>query len=749
MDQPSPQTVYLKDYTPAPFTIEKVDLHFDLGDDETIVTSRLTVERARVDEDLVLNGEALELLSISVDGEKLDPGRYVLEEDRLTIEGLRGRAELEIVTRIKPQENTALSGLYRSSGNFCTQCEAEGFRRITYYLDRPDVLSRFTTTIEADKASCPVLLSNGNLIASEDLDGGRHRAVWEDPFPKPAYLFALVAGDLADYADTFTTMSGREVALHIYTAAEDHDKCAHAMESLKKSMRWDEEVFGLEYDLDIYNIVAVSDFNMGAMENKSLNVFNTAYVLATPETATDLNFDGIESVIAHEYFHNWTGNRVTCRDWFQLSLKEGLTVFRDQQFSQDMQSAAVHRIEDVRALRARQLPEDAGPLAHPVRPDSYIEINNFYTSTVYEKGAEVIRMMHTLIGAENFRKGMDLYFERNDGTAATVEDFVSAMEDASGTDLTQFKTWYSQAGTPHLTVRGEHHPDTATYEMTVRQATAPTPGQPVKSPLHIPLSVGLLDGTGSSLPVMFEGENDGPATRVLDVRKEEQTFVFTGVEQKPVPSLLRGFSAPVILDAGYDRNDLAFLMANDPDEFARWEAGQQLAISVLLELVETHAGGGDLVLDDRLADAFAATLGDKALDPAFVALALTLPTQAHLAQQMDEVNVEGIEAAHRFVRAELGQRLNDMFRARYDALNDHAPYVFEAGAVGRRSLKNLCLSYLMRNPTPDVVALATDQFGRADNMTDEMAALSDDVLATAQRINLALGQEPAPGRGGR
>jgi aminopeptidase N len=661
---------------------------------------------------------------VKVDGHALGREDYTVTPASLIVPLIGHEAEIQIVTRLKPQENTQLSGLYQSSGNFCTQCEAEGFRRITYFLDRPDVLSRFTTTITADKTKYPVLLSNGNLVESGDLDGGRHQAVWEDPFLKPSYLFALVAGDLAHVEDHFVTCSGRDVTLRIYTVAEDSDKCAHAMESLKKSMKWDEDVFGLEYDLDIYNIVAVRDFNMGAMENKSLNVFNSAYVLATPETATDANFNAIESVIAHEYFHNWTGNRVTCRDWFQLSLKEGLTVFRDQQFSADMQSAAEQRIDDVKMLRARQFPEDAGPQAHPVRPESYIEINNFYTATVYEKGAEIIRMMQTIIGNDNFRKGMDLYFERHDGTAATVEDFVAAMQDASGIDLTQFTRWYGQAGTPHLEVRGAWNEGEQTYTLKVRQSAKPTPGQPEKRPLHIPLAIGLLGAGGRQLPLTFEGENDGPLSRVLDVKEPEQSFTFTGVGERPVPSLLRGFSAPVTLDAGYSREDLAFLLSNDSDEFARWEAGQTLATGLMLDLVTAYRQRQPMVLDPTFLTAFEAVLTSASLDPAFIALAITLPSQSYLAQQMAEIDVEAIEHVHQFVRAELSRRLGDRFLAIYHRLNDRQPYRFASDAVGRRSLKNASLFYLMANPSRETVALCRDQFFWADNMTDSLAALT-------------------------
>lgn len=724
MDQATPQTIHLSDYTPPAFSVDTVELRFELGEEDTLVRAHLALTR-EAPGPLVLDAEDLDLVSIKLDGRGLADSEFVLAENRLTIANVpEGSFGLETDVRCRPQDNTQLSGLYKSSGNFCTQCEAEGFRRITPYFDRPDMLSRFTVTIVGERARYPVLLSNGNLTDSGDLEDGKHFAVWEDPFPKPAYLFALVAGDLARVEDSFTTLSGRQVALHIYTAPEDSDKCGHAMESLKKAMAWDEEVFGLEYDLDIYNIVAVSDFNMGAMENKSLNVFNTVYVLATPETATDANFAGIEGVIAHEYFHNWTGNRVTCRDWFQLSLKEGLTVFRDQQFSADMGSAAVQRIEDVRMLRARQFPEDAGPLAHPVRPESYIEINNFYTATIYEKGAELIRMMHTLLGPEKFRKGMDLYFQRHDGQAVTCDDFAAAMEDASGVDLSQFKLWYSQAGTPHLTASGAYDPAAETFTLTLEQGTAPTPGQAEKKPLHLPIAIGLLDAAGNDLSLEMDGDDETPTTRVLSLTEDKQSFVFENLSQKPVPSVLRGFSAPAVLDAGLNREERAFLMARDGDAFNGWEASQQLSTDILLSLIDDHRASRDLQLDGIYSDAFSALLKESAADKQFVALAATLPSQAYLAQQMDEIDFEGIEAAHNFVRGHLSTALRGDFERLYRENGSNEPYAFTTEQVGRRSLKNLCLSYLMRVPDEASVEACYGQFMAADNMTDSMAALA-------------------------
>ncbi len=726
MDKAAPQITNLSDYQPYPFSIDQLDLMFDLGEADTIVTAKMKVSRLDHGQSMFLDGEDLELLSVRMDGLPVDETDYVLTATGLTLEGIDKGALLEIVTRVNPQDNTQLSGLYKSSGNFCTQCEAEGFRRITFYPDRPDVLSKFTVRIVAEKADYPVLLSNGNLTEEGAGQGTTHYVVWEDPFPKPAYLFALVAGNLAKLEDQFTTCSGREVALRIYSVQADSDKCRHAMDSLKKAMRWDEDVFGLEYDLDIYNIVAVSDFNMGAMENKSLNIFNTSCVLATPATATDTNFGAVESVVAHEYFHNWTGNRITCRDWFQLSLKEGLTVFRDQLFSADMGSSAVQRIEDVRMLRSRQFPEDAGPQAHPIRPDSYMEINNFYTATVYEKGAEVIRMIHTILGPEKFRAGMDQYVRDQDGRAATCDDFVAAMMAASGVDLDHFKTWYHQAGTPQIKFSADYDPARQTYTMTVEQSTDPTPGQPVKLPLHIPFTVGLLGADGRDMPLMMDGENAAPTTRVLDLTEHKQSFTFSGITEKPVPSLLRGFSAPVILNANYSREDLAFLMAHDSDAFSRWEAGQSLATEIMLELVEKHNSGNEMLLDARFVKAIRLTLeeSNSGLAKSFAALAVTLPTPSFLAQQMNVIDVDGIYQAHRFVRTELASQLGNLLWLIYNDNMSGEPFEFSAQAVGQRQLKNTALSYLVSSGSDTALRACLKQLHAADNMTDELAALS-------------------------
>jgi aminopeptidase N len=727
-DQAAPKTTRLADYKPTEFLIETVDLVFELGEEKTSVKSRLSVRRNPESTErtgtLSLDGEAIELVSVALDDEALGPNRYQLDGEALVLRELPDAFTLDIETRIEPQHNTELSGLYKSGGNFCTQCEAEGFRRITFFQDRPDVMARYTTTIVADKARYPVLLSNGNRVDAGESSGGKHWAKWDDPHPKPAYLFALVAGDLVALRDSFTTRSGREVALAIYVRRGDEDKCGHAMASLKASMRWDEEVYGLEYDLEMFNIVAVSDFNMGAMENKGLNIFNTKYVLAKPETATDVDYQGIEAVIAHEYFHNWTGDRVTCRDWFQLSLKEGLTVFRDQEFSADQNSRAVGRIGDVRMLRASQFPEDDGPLAHPVRPDSYIEINNFYTATVYNKGAEVVRMIHTLLGPQGFRKGMDLYFERHDNSAVTIEDFASAMQDASGIDLGQFKRWYWQAGTPVVTTSDHYDPETKRYTLTIRQETKPTPGQPKKAPFVIPLAMGLLDASGAELPTRLAGEAAAqPGTRVLQVTEAQQSFTFEDVPEAPVPSLLRGFSAPVKLE-GVSLERLKFLAAHDTDSFARWEAGQQVATRQLLALIAAWQRGDTLALDPDLVDSFRQALAGHAADPAFIAEFLTLPSENFLADQLPVVDVEAIHAARRFVRAGIGQALPAELAQAYESLTETGPYRPEAGAIGKRSLRNVCLAYLAAPGTEDGIARAKAQFDGGGNMTDVLAALA-------------------------
>ena len=729
-DMAPPQPVRLADYRPPAYLIDTVDLVFELGTADTRVKSRLGIRRnpavAERATALHLDGEALELVSLALDGEPLGANRYqLLPEGGLVLTDTPDAFTLDIETRIAPQSNTALSGLYTSGGNFCTQCEPEGFRRITYFIDRPDVMARYTTTITADKQRYPVLLANGNPVERGDIDARRHWAKWVDPHPKPSYLFALVAGDLVAVEDRFTTRSGKEVALAIWVRRGDEDKCGHAMASLKKAMRWDEEVFGLEYDLDVFNIVAVSDFNMGAMENKGLNIFNTRYVLAKPATATDADYQNIESVIAHEYFHNWTGNRVTCRDWFQLSLKEGLTVFRDQEFSADQGSRAVRRIGDVRTLRAIQFPEDDGPLAHPVRPDRYIRIDNFYTPTVYNKGAELVRMIHTLLGRDGFRRGMDLYIRRHDNQAVTIEDFVAAMQDASGVDLGRFKRWYDQAGTPEVTVEDRWDNATKTYELSIAQKVPPTPGQAEKLPMLIPLAMGLLGPDGAQLPSRLEDEAERQeGTRVVALTEATERFRFVDVPTQPVPSLLRGFSAPVKLKE-VPLARLKFLAINDPEPFARWEAGQQVATRVLLEEIQARrSGAASAPLDPDLVSALRRTLADAERDPAFAAESLTLPSEAFLADQFEVVDVDAIHAARESARIEVGRALSMELASAYIALADDGPYQIDGASIGRRALRNTCLAYLAAADPEKGAALAKAQFDARANMTDVLAALT-------------------------
>ncbi|MFC1747438.1 aminopeptidase N [Pseudomonadota bacterium] len=733
MSNETPKTIYLKDYIPPPFLVDELKLQFELGETSTVVTSLLKMRRdsdTAFDVPLVLDGQELQLAWVKVNGETLIADEYDTNEDTLTLFHVPDVFELEIQTHIKPQENTSLEGLYKSSGNFCTQCEAEGFRKITYYYDRPDVMTLFTTTIIADKKKYPVMLSNGNLVEKVDLDDGRHKATWHDPFKKPCYLFALVAGQLECIEDSFTTMSGREVALQIFVEKHNVDKCEHAMISLKKSMTWDEEVYGREYDLDIYMIVAVDDFNMGAMENKGLNVFNSKYVLARPDTATDVDFNGIESVIAHEYFHNWSGNRVTCRDWFQLSLKEGFTVFRDQSFSADMFSHAVKRIEDVNRLRSYQFAEDGGPMSHPVRPASYVEINNFYTLTVYEKGAEVVRMIHRLMGEAGFRKGTDLYFERHDGQAVTTDDFVKAMEDANGADLTQFKNWYSQSGTPVLDCESSYDEAAQTYTLTIRQHCPPTPGQTDKAPYHIPVEVGLLSPSGAEYLLQLEAESEaGSGTRVLECKQSVETFRFVNVTERPVPSLLRHFTAPVKFNYDYSADELAFLMANDSDQFNRWNAGQQLALMLLHELIDQHQASGGLS-DHNLPElyapyskAFQEILSSDSLELNFKAMALTLPSENYIAGNMAVVDPEAIHEARWFLRTMLAKEHCTLLEQNYAQHSSDSKYVVDADNVGRRAVRNVCLAYLSTQASSDAINLCYEQYSQGQNMTDVMAAM--------------------------
>ncbi len=722
MTTSQPATIYLKDYQPPPFAIDGVDLHIDLHNHETLVTARLSMRRCAGTDlaaPLELDGEALILVDIFLDDEVLDEHRYEVHSDGLRIFNLPAQFVLSCTTRLFPEKNTSLDGLYRSHGNYCTQCEAQGFRKITYYLDRPDVMALFSTTIEADM-TLPVLLSNGNLTDKGELAGGRHFARWEDPHPKPCYLFAMVAGELTCIEDRFTTMGGRDVALQIYVEHHNRRCCDHAMASLKKAMAWDEERFGLEYDLDLYMIVAVDDFNMGAMENKGLNVFNSKYVLAEPATATDRDYEGIEAVIAHEYFHNWTGNRVTCRDWFQLSLKEGLTVFRDQEFSADMTSHGIQRINDVQALRNVQFPEDGGPMAHPVRPEAYIEINNFYTVTVYEKGAEVIRMIHTMLGPERFRRGMDIYFQRHDGQAVTCEDFVAAMEAGSNIDLSQFKLWYSQAGTPVVKGSGVYHPESNQYELTLQQSCPATPGQEVKQPLHFPVKVMLYAEDGSPFDLDVEGVAD---VGTLAMREATECFVFQNIATPPLVSLLCGFSAPVKLQFDYSDAELQFLLTHDQDPFNRWEAAQRLGCRVLLGLVADIQVGRELALAEPFIQAYGKLL-ESDLDPALLARILLLPSEKYVGEQMDVVDVDSIYLARTFARKTLAQKLFPSFQAVLQRHVATAPYQYDPAKSGGRLLKNICLAYLMVTEDPEIKKLCLLQFEQADNMTDTMAALT-------------------------
>lgn len=722
----TPQTIYLQDYTPAAYLIDRVDLKFDLTDAGTTVEARMVVSRnpAGTGGAFCLVGDSLELVSIKIDGEALDMSSYFSSPDEIRVFEVPESFFLDIVTRIYPQQNTALSGLYVSNDNYFTQCEAEGFRRIMYYLDRPDVMARFSTTLIADKQKYPVLLSNGNPVGHGDLARGRHWVKWVDPFRKPAYLFALVAGKLVKLEDTFITRSGREVLLQIWVRPGDLDKCDHAMQSLKRAMQWDETRFGLEYDLDIYMIVAVGDFNMGAMENKGLNIFNTKFVLAKPDTATDIDFANIEAVIGHEYFHNWTGNRVTCRDWFQLSLKEGLTVFRDQEFSMDLGSRAVERIDQVKTLRTHQFAEDAGPMAHPVRPQSYMEINNFYTVTIYEKGAEVIRMQHTLLGEAGFQKGMALYFRRHDGQAVTTDDFLAAMMDANQVDLTQFKRWYEQAGTPRLHVREQYDAAAQTYTLLFQQSCPSTPGQAEKLPFHIPVKLSLLGADGTALPLQQQGEAAPMGDeRVISILAAEQSVTFIGISEHPVPSLLRGFSAPVILHYAYSDDQLAFLLGHDQDAFNRWDAGQQLAERLLLKLAADAAAGRPLAVPPLFIDACCKVLNDSQLDPALAALALTLPAETWLAEQMDIADPVAIHTAREFVQRELAKALMDDWRHHYDTLGQ-THYTWTGTATSKRALRNVCLAYLTSTGVETALARAWQQYQDADNMTDQFAALA-------------------------
>lgn len=719
-----PQAKHRHDYRAPDYTITDIDLTFVLDAGTTRVTAVSQVKRlGNTGAPLRLDGGDLTLVSLNIDGQ--DWPHYQLEEGALTLTNLPETFLLKIVNDIHPDKNTALEGLYKSGEALCTQCEAEGFRHITWYLDRPDVLARFTTTLIAEQERYPYLLSNGNRIDGGELEDGRHWTKWEDPFPKPCYLFALVAGDFDVLRDSFKTRSGRDVALEIFVDRGNLDRADWAMTSLKNSMKWDEERFGLEYDLDIFMIVAVDFFNMGAMENKGLNVFNSKYVLAKAETATDKDYLGIEAVIGHEYFHNWTGNRVTCRDWFQLSLKEGLTVFRDQEFSSDLGSRAVNRIDNVRIMRGAQFAEDASPMAHPIRPEHVIEMNNFYTLTVYEKGSEVIRMMHTLLGEENFQKGIQLYFERHDGSAATCDDFVQAMEDASSVDLSQFRRWYSQSGTPVLSVRDDYNPELEQYTLHVTQMTPPTADQKQKLPLHIPLDIELYDGEGNVIPLQHNGH---PVHHVLNVTEEFQSFVFDKVYFQPVPSLLREFSAPVKLDYNWSDAQLTFLMRHARNDFARWDAAQSLLATYIKLNVVRYQQGQSLSLPLHVADAFRAVLLEENSDPALMALILTLPTENEIAELFDIIDPEAIAEVRESLLRTLATELADEWLAVYNAYHC-TEYRIDHADIGKRALKNVCLTYLAFGDAKLAEKLVISQFKKANNMTDSLAAMVASVAA--------------------
>ena len=724
----APKTTFLADYLVPNYLVDNVALYFDLGRTDTTVRSVLSMRRNPLGKggDCVLDGEKLTLQSIKIDDRELQGNEYLRTDKTLLISKVPEKFDLEIEVLIHPDKNTALEGLYHSGRLLCTQCEAEGFRRITYYPDRPDVMAIFTVSIEAEKADWPVMLSNGNLEKQGQLENGRHWVSWHDPHPKPSYLFALVAGDLHIQKDSFVTTSGRKVALEIYVDVENSHKCDHALMSLKQAMKWDEERYGREYDLDIFMIVAVNDFNMGAMENKGLNIFNSACVLASPETATDRDYYRIQSIVGHEYFHNWSGNRVTCRDWFQLSLKEGFTVLRDQQFSADMNSVAVQRIEDVNQLRSMQFSEDAGPMSHPVRPASFIEISNFYTVTIYEKGAEVVGMIKTIVGDVGFRKGTDLYFDRHDGQAVTTDDFVKAIEDANKVDLTQFKRWYSQAGTPQLNIVTEYDSTGQRYTLTINQQCEATPGQRHKEAFHIPVAVGLLDKKGNVVQMQLDGESAASEseTRILSVKENKQQFVFINVPSEPVVSFLRGFSAPVKVNLPRTNNELTFLMANDTDSFCQWDAGQQLLINVLLQLAEKTIKGSALSLPTELIDQFGKLLKRGLSSPALVAKMLDLPSENYLAGQKKPADVDAIHTARSYMKRELALGLKEDFSILYSALNTTDKYQFDAAGMAKRSLKNICLDYLVSTGDPMQVQRCLKQMKQSDNMTDTMSGLA-------------------------
>ncbi len=721
MNQKRPEVKHRKDYKSADFSIPEIFLTFSLHDTATMVTTEMKVLRHEKNGNtpLVLDGEKMILLAVEIDGRDLHEDEYTVDDKNLTITDVPDEFILKILTEINPSENKALEGLYKSGNIFCTQNEPEGFRRITYFLDRPDNMVRFRTKIIASQKTCPVLLSNGNPVDTATLEDGRHWVVWEDPFPKPCYLFALVAGDLGMIRDSFTTMSGRNIDLRIYCDPGNEDRCHHAMESLKKSMKWDEERFGLEYDLDIYMIVAVDTFNMGAMENKGLNIFNSQYVLADPDTATDTNYLGIEAVIGHEYFHNWTGNRVTCRDWFQITLKEGLTVFRDQEFTADIQSRPVKRINDVKDLKTMQFPEDAGPNSHPIRPDSYIEMNNFYTLTVYEKGAEVIRMIHTIIGEEKFQAGMKEYFKRHDGSAVTCDDFVAAMESASGEDFSQFMLWYSQAGTPMVTVAGSYDSGSKRYTVKLTQEIPETAADTGREALHIPFAIGLLDKSGNELLA----EGGGSATKLLHLKKKEEEFVFENIAEEPVLSLNRNFSSPVKVNSDLSIEDSLFLFGNDSDPVNRWHAGQEVAGNFISGCIDDIQEKGSCSFDDSIAQVYGKIIADDSIDCSFKSLVLALPGESLLGQGYDIIDFDAIHEARGFMKGNLGEILFDDFEKLYHSLDQKGKYKLTVEAMGERELRLRALDYLVASGSEKALDLAKNHFNEATNMTDRMGAL--------------------------
>lgn len=735
-DHSLPAMHYLKDYKPSEFLVDTVFLHFELEEQRTSVKTILTLRRNRdfypdSSSPLILDGEKMQLQSVQVNGRTLNSGEYHVDEQHLKIENVPDEFILETEVLIKPQENTQLSGLYKSGGNFCTQCESRGFRRITYFLDRPDILAKYTTTISAHRRVYPILLANGNLTDSRELSNDRHWVKWEDPTRKPSYLFALVAGNLDALEDKFITCTDREIKLAVYVEPGKTNQARYAMHALKDAMRWDEKVYGREYDLDMYMIVAVSDFNFGAMENKGLNIFNDKYILVDPETATDDDYLAVQAVVAHEYFHNWSGNRVTVRDWFQITLKEGLTVFREHQFSADMNSPVVKRIQDAKDLRNRQFIQDAGPMAHPIYPDSYIEINNFYTVTVYEKGAEVIRMMYTMLGPELFRKAMDIYFGRNDGFPATVEEFVKAMEEGSGLDLRQFRRWYKQSGTPVLSISDDYDAETKTYALTASQFCPPTPGQSHKEPFHIPLVMGLLGKNGEELMLQESPDTDkaaigrelSPYSKLLHITQPSQTFYFNNVPVKPVPSLLRHFSAPVKLEYAYSNQELTFLMRHDSDLFNRWDAGQQLAQRILLDLIKQQQQEEKLIVPEDFIDALRHLFKDPDLDRSLLVEMLTLPSEAYLIDQMSVADVDAVHTVREWLKKHIALALKEEFLGFYQQHSGSGPYHLDAAAIAERRMKNLSLNYLMLLEKKDYYDYALEQFKQANNMTDTMGAM--------------------------